>query len=128
MRVISFITQILSVLSVPIPNSVSDIMPQKPVAINYLNLGLASTNDYPVYQVPDTEIVYVAIPKPIGANQDEGGCCISCGYNWCPSINNCVRPWETYCQELDFPYNALYKGSGIIMPPTDPEQPQKNLY
>jgi len=44
------------------------------------------------------------------------GCCESCGYTYCPSLDICVRPWETYCQELDFPYNALYKGSGIILP------------
>ena len=112
MRVISLITQILSVLSVPIQ--------QKPEPIDILLTGLA-------YQPPSPEIVYVAIPKPIGANQDEGGCCISCGYSWCPSTNNCVRPWETYCQELDFPYNALYKGSGIIMPPNAPEQPPRQV-
>ena len=104
-------TIINSVLSIPVQ---SDIVPD---AIDYLNVGLASTNEYPVYQVPDPEIIYLPIPKPIGANKDEGGCCISCGYSWCPSLNNCVRSWETYCQELDFPYNALYKGSGIIMPP-----------
>ena len=97
-----FIYQILSVLSVP-------INPQEPLPINYLLTGLA-------YKPPPPEIQYVPIPQPIGANQDEGGCCLSCGYNWCPSLNNCVRTWETYCQELDFPYNALYKGSGIIMP------------
>ena len=45
------------------------------------------------------------------------GCCETCGYTYCPSLDICVRPWETYCQELDFPYNALYKGSGIILPP-----------
>ena len=45
------------------------------------------------------------------------GCCESCGYTYCPSLDTCVRPWETYCQELDFPYNALYKGSGIVLPP-----------
>ena len=44
-------------------------------------------------------------------------CCDSCGYSYCPSLDDCVRPWETYCQEFDFPYNALYKGSGIILPP-----------
>lgn len=44
-------------------------------------------------------------------------CCVSCGFSYCPSLDDCVRPWETYCQEFDFPYNALYKGSGIILPP-----------
>ena len=45
------------------------------------------------------------------------GCCETCGYTYCPSLDTCVKPWETYCQELDFPYNALYKGSCIILPP-----------
>jgi len=53
----------------------------------------------------------------LAVHHDEQGCCLSCGYTYCPSLDNCVRPWETYCQELDFPYNALYKGSGIILPP-----------
>ena len=43
-------------------------------------------------------------------------CCTSCGYSYCPSLDDCVRPWETYCKEFDFPYNVLYKGSGIIIP------------
>ena len=53
----------------------------------------------------------------LAIHKDEGGCCLSCGYNYCPSLDSCVRLWETYCQEFDFPYNALYKGSGIILPP-----------
>ena len=46
----------------------------------------------------------------------ETGCVEDGGYKWCPSLEKCVRPWEVYCQEFDFPYNALYEGSGIIMP------------
>ena len=69
-----------------------------------------------------------AIPKPpkdlpvnmlldgLAIHTDENGCCASCGYDWCPSIEECVRPWETNCQELDFPYNVLYQGGGIILP------------
>lgn len=53
----------------------------------------------------------------LAIHKDEGGCCVSCGYSYCPSLDNCVKPWETYCQEFDFPYNALYKGSGIVLPP-----------
>ena len=53
----------------------------------------------------------------LAIHKDEGDCCISCGYNYCPSLDTCVRSWETYCQEFDFPYNALYKGAGIILPP-----------
>ncbi len=32
---------------------------------------------------------------------DENGCCLSCGYTWCETLNECVRVWETYCQSLD---------------------------
>ena len=53
----------------------------------------------------------------LAIHTDEKGCCESCGYSYCPSLDDCIRPWETYCQELDFPYNVLYQGSGIILPP-----------
>lgn len=32
---------------------------------------------------------------------DENGCCVSCGYTWCPDLEDCVRVWETYCKSLD---------------------------
>jgi len=32
---------------------------------------------------------------------DEYGCCSSCGYSWCPDLNECIRIWETYCKSLD---------------------------
>ncbi len=32
---------------------------------------------------------------------DDNGCCISCGYTWCPDLDTCVRLWETYCKSLD---------------------------
>lgn len=31
---------------------------------------------------------------------DAYGCCISCGYSWCASLNECIRSWETYCESL----------------------------
>jgi len=108
-------TIINSVLSIPEDLSTKGGLPvsREKLPIDILLTGLAEAQQNGGYP----EIQYVPIPKPIGGNEDEGGCCISCGYSWCPSLNNCVRSWETYCQELDFPYNALYKGSGIIMPP-----------
>jgi len=48
------------------------------------------------------------------ANEHE--CCESCGYSYCPSLDDCIRPWEIYCKEFDFPYNILYQESGIIIP------------
>ena len=56
----------------------------------------------------------------LAVHHDEQGCCLSCGYSYCPSLTTCVRPWETYCKEFDFPYNVLYQGSGIIIP--DPKR------
>jgi len=31
----------------------------------------------------------------------EYGCCRSCGFIWCPDLQECVRLWETYCKSLD---------------------------
>jgi len=56
-------------------------------------------------------------PAPLlGEELDDHGCLISAGYKWCPSTDECLRPWMAHCQEFDFPYNALYEGSGIIIP------------
>lgn len=49
----------------------------------------------------------------------KNNCIESAGYSYCPSLEECVRPWEVYCKEFDFPYNVLYKGSGIIIPDKD---------
>jgi len=57
--------------------------------------------------------------------EDYHGCLIGAGYSYCPSLDECVRPWESYCKEFDFPYNLLYKGSGIIIP--DHEEEVKNI-
>jgi len=35
------------------------------------------------------------------------GCCESCGFKYCPSLDDCVKPWETYCKDFDFPYNII---------------------
>lgn len=32
---------------------------------------------------------------------DNNGCCISCGYSWCETLQECVRVWETYCESLE---------------------------
>ncbi len=32
---------------------------------------------------------------------DSHGCCVSCGYTYCESLNECIRSWETYCKSLD---------------------------
>ncbi len=38
--------------------------------------------------------------SPFGRS-DNNGCCISCGYTWCETLNECVRVWETYCESLE---------------------------
>lgn len=32
---------------------------------------------------------------------DNNNCCISCGYTYCPELNECIRVWETYCASLE---------------------------
>jgi hypothetical protein len=33
-------------------------------------------------------------PNPVGADKDEHGCIGSAGYQWCTSLQQCIRPWE----------------------------------
>ncbi len=33
----------------------------------------------------------------VGGVKDSGGCYISSGYQWCNSLQKCVRPWITQC-------------------------------
>tara|TARA_R100000963_G_scaffold30316_1_gene21588 strand:- start:23 stop:238 length:216 start_codon:yes stop_codon:yes gene_type:complete len=35
----------------------------------------------------------------------EPRCCEDCGYSYCPSLDDCIRPWESYCKDFDIPYN-----------------------
>lgn len=37
----------------------------------------------------------------VGNPYDKYGCCVSCGYVWCETLNSCVRLWETYCESLE---------------------------
>jgi hypothetical protein len=45
----------------------------------------------------------------LAVHEDDNGCCVSCGYQYCPSLDTCLRSWETYCKDFDFPYNILDK-------------------
>lgn len=45
----------------------------------------------------------------LGGDTDEFGCKPSAGYTWCPSLNECVRVWETQCPE----YAEYYREPGI---------------
>lgn len=46
-------------------------------------------------------IAFLLINNMVRSPYDENGCCISCGYVWCETLNECVRLWETYCKSLD---------------------------
>ncbi len=46
-------------------------------------------------------IIYLLVNQMVKSPYDNNGCCISCGYTWCESLQECVRLWETYCSSLD---------------------------
>ena len=86
---------------------------------------IGSVLSVPIVKEPKPVAVDILL-EGLAIHTDEYGCCNSCGYDYCPSLDDCIRPWETYCQEMDFPYNVLYKGSGIILPPRSPTTPLPN--
>ena len=46
-------------------------------------------------------MLYNIIRMMVRSPYDEYGCCVSCGYTWCETLNECIRVWETYCKSLD---------------------------
>jgi len=46
-------------------------------------------------------IVYLILNQMVKSPYDSNGCCISCGYTWCETLNQCIRVWETYCESLE---------------------------
>jgi len=50
-----------------------------------------------VLSIPIIKSPYQRLPSVY----DDNGCCLSCGYTWCEDIQECVRPWETYCKNLE---------------------------
>jgi len=46
-------------------------------------------------------MLFFILSQMIKSPYDENGCCLSCGFTWCETLNECVRPWLTYCQSLD---------------------------
>lgn len=44
-----------------------------------------------------------AIPI-IKSPYDSHNCCISCGYEYCESLMECVRPWEIECPKVINPF------------------------
>jgi len=47
------------------------------------------------------EIFYLLINQMVKSPYDDHNCCVSCGYTWCPNLEECVRLWETYCESLE---------------------------
>jgi len=42
---------------------------------------------------------------PLITPYDDYGCCVSCGYTYCHTLLECVRPWETECPKLINPFD-----------------------
>jgi len=42
----------------------------------------------------------------VGCDRDENGCIPSAGYSWCDLKKECIRPWETSCEESEVPTAA----------------------
>ena len=87
----------VSVLGLPLPPA-----PVVPMPIDYLLTGLAVHN-------PPIEIVPMS----------KEGCCVSCGYSYCDTLLECVRPWETPCPELINPFDPAHEDfkKGVIVTP-----------
>ena len=48
---------------------------------------------------------------------DENGCCVSCGYTYCDTLLECVRPWEVECPKFINPFinnNILDTNNGEV--------------
>ena len=45
------------------------------------------------------------IPQLPGGQKDDHNCVLDGGYQWCETLNQCVRIWETHCESLENPIN-----------------------
>jgi hypothetical protein len=52
----------------------------------------------------------------LGSRQDEHDCSLDGGYQWCESLNECIRPWITPCVDppIDPPIDPNYVSSNTI--------------
>ena len=46
----------------------------------------------------------------IGGDQDEHGCYLMAGYNWCEAKQKCVRYWEEGCGDCEFDFDCVVYG------------------
>ena len=49
----------------------------------------------PIVCPPAPPVPVTALREGLAIHIDENNCCASCGYSYCPSLDSCVRPWET---------------------------------
>ena len=45
------------------------------------------------------------MPQLQGSQHDAHNCVLDGGYQWCESLNKCVRQWETNCESIENPIN-----------------------
>lgn len=51
-----------------------------------------------------SQVLSIPIISPYLGGDKENGCCISCGYTYCDTLLECVRPWEVECPKLINPF------------------------
>jgi hypothetical protein len=49
------------------------------------------------------------MPAPVGGDRDAHGCIAAAGYQWCASMNRCVRAWEVLPADSAKPEEAFKK-------------------
>ena len=50
----------------------------------------------------------------VGSQRDDHNCVLDGGYQWCESLNQCIRIWETYCESIEEP--MLYHNNDCSSP------------
>jgi hypothetical protein len=55
-------------------------------------------------------------PPPLGGDRDSYGCIMSAGYQWCETLNKCVRSWETPCIPTTAPPPPSYDPPDVTPP------------
>ena len=53
--------------------------------------------------------------RPPGSQQDEHGCVLDGGYQWCESLQQCQRLWETPCEEINDKTTDFCPASNVQM-------------
>ena len=53
----------------------------------------------------------------IGSSHDNHGCVTDGGYQWCDSLNQCVRPWMTPCPTIAVEPPLIDPGFGVPVNP-----------